>query len=249
MRIEDVEVAGGCVTVRAGGIAGRGEGPCPPDAARRARGRSPFEMEAIFDEIAATGAAAGGLDMALWDLAAQAAGLRIRDIFGKPYRAEAQSCVVADDEAALARIPARSRRALRLRAGSVEDALARGRGIEQLHLEFWESPLEETDLAGYRRLREELAAPMAAGAGLAPDVLLRDFIQTRLVDVVLADLARCGLTGLRRLAYFGWMFGVRVAPLCPGSPAALAAANEAALCFPPVTSAIAAPPAMVVTRA
>jgi L-alanine-DL-glutamate epimerase-like enolase superfamily enzyme len=251
MRIVDVTVSGACVTVRgAGGLVGRGEGRCCAEAARRAIGRSPFEMEAVFDEVAeACGDTAGGLDMALWDLAAQAAGKRVREIFGKPYRGEAQVCRVVEDEAALARVPCGERRGLHLRAGGVEEALAIGRRLEKLHLEFWSSPLDEADLSGYRRLREEIAVPVAAGAGVTLDVLLRDFVQNRLVDVALADVARCGLTGLRRLAYFGWVFGVRVAPVCSGSPAALAAATEAALCFPPVTSAIAAPPVVVVTRA
>jgi L-alanine-DL-glutamate epimerase-like enolase superfamily enzyme len=232
------------VAVRAaGGLLGRGEGRCCAEAARRAIGRSPFEMEALFDEVAeGCGDTAGGLDMALWDLAAQAAGKPIRAIFGKPYRAGAQVCRVVDDEAALA--PGHG---LRLRAGSVEDALAIGRRLEKQHLEFWSSPLDETDLAGYRRLRQELAVPLAAGAGAPLNALLRDFVQERLVDVALADVARCGLTGLRRLAYFGWVFGVRVAPLCSASQ--IAAATEAAVCFPPVTSAIAAPPVVVVTRA
>ena len=246
MRIEDVTVSGECVAVRGtGGLVGRGEGRCCAEAARRAIGRSPFEMEAVFDEVAeACGDTAGGLDMALWDLAAQAAGKPIREIFGKPYRTEAQVCRVVDDESALA--PGRG---LRLRAGSVEEALAIGRRLEKLHLEFWASPLDEADLEGYRRLREELAVPVAAGAGVTLEVLLRDFIQNRLVDVAVADVARCGLTGLRRLAYLGWVFGVRVAPVCSGSETALAAATEAAVCFPPVTSAIAAPRVVVVTRA
>ncbi len=251
MRIEDVMVSGDCVTVCAsGGLVGRGEGRCCAEAARRAIGRSPFEMEAVFDEIAeACGDTAGGLDMALWDLAAQSAGRPVREIFGKPYRREAQICRVVEDEAALARVPRGERRGLRLRAGSLEEALAIGRRLEKLHLEFWSSPLDEADLAGYRRLRDELAVPVAAGTGVPLDVLVRDFVQNRLVDVALADVARCGLTGLRRLAYFGWVFGVRVAPVCSGSEVALAAAAEAAVCFPPVTSAIAAPPVMVVTRA
>lgn len=251
MRIEDVTVSGDCVTVRAaGGMIGRGEGRCCAEAARRAIGRSPFEMEAVFDEVAeACGDNAGGLDMALWDLAARAAGKPVREILGKPYRGEVQICRVVDGEAALGRVPCGERRGLRLRAAGVEEALAIGRSLEKLHLEFWSSPLDETDLSGYRRLREELAVPVAAGSGVALDVLLRDFVQTRLVDIALADVARCGLTGLRRLAYFGWVFGVRVAPVCSGSETAVAAATEAAVCFPPVTSAIAAPPVVVVTRA
>ena len=176
-------------------------------------------MEAIFDE---TGS--GGLDLALWDLAAQSLGKPVREIFGKTDgKLPGWRCVT--DRALV-----RRRCGLRLRARDAEEALAMARCLQPLPLEFWESPLDPADLDGYRALREQAAVPIAVGPGLSSSALLRDFVQTRLVDIVLPDIALCGLTGLRRLAYPGWVFGVRVAPLCTAGSEALA--REAAACFP-----------------
>ena len=120
-----------------GGLTGRGEGRCRAEAARRAMGRSPFEMEAIFEDFAAAcGDTAGGLDMALWDMAAQAAGKPAREFFGKPT-ARAQVCRVVEDEAALA--PARWPAAARGRCG--RSARHRPR-LEKLHMEFRASLLD-----------------------------------------------------------------------------------------------------------
>src|SRR5512144_948595 len=116
MRIDCIAVYGGArVEVRgSGGLPGHGEGRAPRERLARALGRSPFEMEAIFDE---TGS--GGLDQALWDLAAQSLGKRVREIFGKAYREEAARMEIVTDRASV-----RRRCGLRLRARDAEEALA-----------------------------------------------------------------------------------------------------------------------------
>ncbi len=61
-------------------------------------GRSPFEAEAIFEELRAPGgfqersrpATAGGLDVALWDLMGQAVGLPVWRLLGHAYRNRVQ---------------------------------------------------------------------------------------------------------------------------------------------------------------
>ena len=108
-------------------------------------------------------------------------------------------------------------------------------------IEFLEEPLPPADVAGYRRLKDSCTQPVAAGRNIPPDILLRDFIQSELIDLALPDIVSAGVTGLRRLAYFCWLFRVRLAVACPGSALATAAALHAAACFVPVTSAIAAP--------
>jgi L-alanine-DL-glutamate epimerase-like enolase superfamily enzyme len=106
---------------------------------------------------------------------------------------------------------------------------------------FREEPLAAEDLEGYRRLKRTCTEPVAAGRTMSPDVLLRDFIQNELIDLALADIGRAGLTGLRRLAYYCWLFRVRLGVACPGSSLTIAAALHAAACFVPVTRAMAAP--------
>lgn len=83
------------------GITGWGEGRWGSDILRAnpelVIGRSPFEVEAIFDELTERESVAyhrmprnapsqGGLDTALWDLVGKAAGKPISQILGKQYR-------------------------------------------------------------------------------------------------------------------------------------------------------------------
>lgn len=83
------------------GLTGWGEGRWGGDILRKnpelVVGRSPFEVEAIFDELTELEQVAyhkvprnapsqGGLDTALWDLVGQAAGKPISEVLGKRYR-------------------------------------------------------------------------------------------------------------------------------------------------------------------
>lgn len=83
------------------GLTGWGDGGWGGDVLRKNRelviGRSPFEAETIFDEIAELSAPAfrrmpremptpGGLDIALWDIMGQALGKPVCELFGKVRR-------------------------------------------------------------------------------------------------------------------------------------------------------------------
>jgi len=83
------------------GITGWGDGAWGGEVLRRNRelviGRSPFEAEAIFDELAERSSPAframprelptpGGLDVALWDIMGQALGQPVSALFGKVRR-------------------------------------------------------------------------------------------------------------------------------------------------------------------
>jgi L-alanine-DL-glutamate epimerase-like enolase superfamily enzyme len=191
------------------GIIGHGEGawgePALRGDSKLVIGRSAFEVEAIFEDLAASGEVPGGLDIALWDLVGQALAMPVSQVLGKTHR---DKVLVSTS--------------------------------------FEETPVPDGGLAGYRRLRESSTEPIAGGLSLAPETLLRDLVQTELVDIAVQDVGRCGLTGLRRLAYFCWLFRVRLVPCCSGGPIGMAAALHAAACIPPVTNAIAAPPVFLV---
>lgn len=79
------------------GLTGWGDGGCYDELRLRPEtviGRSPFEMEAIFDDLRTppgqqrrTGAQwAGGLDVALWDVAGQALGVPVSQLLGRHHR-------------------------------------------------------------------------------------------------------------------------------------------------------------------
>lgn len=175
------------------GLIGHGEGTwCEDLLCRKPElvvGRSAFEVEAIFEDLAAGGETPGGLDIALWDLIGKALEMPVSRVLGKTYR---------------------------------------------------------TRVLVSNSLRETKSVPIAAGFSLALDALVRDLVQNKLVDIAMQDVARCGLTGLRRLAYLCWLFRVRLAPCCTGTPTGIAAVLHAAACIPPVTNAIHAPPVFAV---
>ena len=223
--------------VATNGLVGRGEGAPGIDVT----GRSPFEVEAIFDECGAA-----GLDMALWDLAAQCARRPLRCLLGKVYREKALVCPsegfmhVAlgpqDDAPETA-----ARLGVTMRNATGDQALALAARLERANLEFFEP---RVSLETFREMKQSCALPLAIGGDLGPRELLHDYVQTGLADVVLPSLRVCGLTGIKRLAYYCWLFRVRLAPRAD-SELTLAAAREVAAIVPPVTSAIAAPPVFV----
>jgi L-alanine-DL-glutamate epimerase-like enolase superfamily enzyme len=175
------------------GLIGHGEGVwCEDLLCRKPElvvGRSAFEVESIFEDLAAGGATPGGLDIALWDLIGKALDMPVSRVLGKAYR---------------------------------------------------------TRVLVHSSLRETQLAPITAGLGLPLDTLIRDLVQNERVDIAMQDVARCGLTGLRRLAYLCWVFRVRLAPCCTGTPTGTAAVLHAAACIPPATNAINTPPVFVI---
>jgi len=80
------------------GITGWGDGEAAEETLLRRPdvviGRSPFEVEAIFDELRVSGgpqersvaARCGGLDMAIWDVIGQALGKPVARLLGRQYR-------------------------------------------------------------------------------------------------------------------------------------------------------------------
>jgi len=246
------------------GLTGFGEGYWGERGLRRAPeillGRSPFEAEAIYDELAAADPdTPGGLDMALWDLMGKALGRASAALLGKTSRARVVACAAVRDAGPpdgyrMWRLESETAEAVeggfacgvRLTAASLDEALAIGAQLETKPLAFWESPLAEDDVDGYRRLRHALAIPIAGRGARGLDALLRTLVQHRLVDVVVPEIARFGLTGIRRLAYYCWLFRVRGAVECSGSAVSTAAALAAAALYVPVTNAVAAPAPFVV---
>ena len=76
------------------GLIGYGEGAWCEDLLRRKPelvvGRSAFEVESIFEDLASSGETPGGLDIALWDLLGKALEMPVSRVLGKVYRSRVQ---------------------------------------------------------------------------------------------------------------------------------------------------------------
>ena len=187
--------------------------------------------------------ALAAIDMALWDLNAQALGVPVSALLGGTVRASVPYYVhTADVKAAKAAV-AKGIRALKVggtqqiveRAFAIReavgvgvdvmvdlhgppwlttaDAIAIGRALEPLHLLFLEEAIAPDDLAGWKRLRDKVALPLAGGERLATLADMRPFLENGLLDVVQPDTGRFGgLTQMKKLAAMAEACSVMVAP-------------------------------------
>lgn len=187
--------------------------------------------------------ALAALDTALWDIKAQALGRPLCDLLGGrvrdkvPYYAH-----VKDAETARAAV-ARGVRALKVggtrqiveRAWAIReaigpdidlivdlhgpawltgaDAVAVGRALEGAHLLFLEEPVAPDDPLGWRRVRDSVALPLAAGERLGTLAEFDQLIGSGLIDVVQPDTGRTGgPTQLKKIAALAEARALLVAP-------------------------------------
>lgn len=280
------------------GLTGWGDGACDAallaERADRIIGRSPFELEAIYDEFRRPARpqqrpgppAAPGLDIALWDLAGQALGLPVSALLGRRYRDRVAAYLTAmyrqDWPDLAAGLAAEARawaahgyRAMKMKTGfshetdlevvaAVREAIGPavalgidsncaydagaavrlGAQLEPFNLMWWEEPLLADDYDGYRRLREALRIPLAAGETAPADWLALNYIQPRLVDILQPDLEHVGLTGARMLTHLCWLNRIRLIPHNWGTALRTAATLHWMSCCPPLTPALSPPEPM-----
>jgi len=166
--------------------------------------------------------AIAAIDMALWDLQAQALGVPVSRLLGGTTRAQVPYYVHASNVAAATAAVASGVRALKVggtrqiveRASAIRaavgpeidlmvdlhgppwltcgDAIAIGRELEPLHLLFLEEPVAPDDIGGWKRVRDKLALPLAGGERLATLAEMRPFLESGLFDVVQPDTGRFG---------------------------------------------------------
>ena len=257
-------------------------------------GRSPFETEAIYDSLRPPphlqsrpgSQTCGGLDTALWDIAGQALGMPVSQLFGRRVRDRVQPYCTAlyrkdspDVSAALAAEAlewvAQGFRILKMKVGygpeldyanvrAVREAIGPGIGLgidancaydaataialarrlEPLNIAWFEEPVLADHLEGYSRLRAATSIPLAGGETFPADRLIADYIQPRLVDILQPEIEIIGLTGARRLTHLCWLNHIRLVPHNWGTAVRTAAILHWMASVPPVTEALAAPPAL-----
>ena len=166
--------------------------------------------------------AVAAIDMALWDLNAQALGVPVAALLGGTVRASVPYYVHTADVNAAKQAVAKGIRAFKVggtqqiveRAFAIReavgpeidlmvdlhgppwlttaDAIAIGRALEPLHLLFLEEAIAPDDLPGWKRLRDKVALPLAGGERLATLAEMRPFLENGLLDVVQPDTGRFG---------------------------------------------------------
>ena len=103
-------------------------------------------------------------------------------------------------------------------AYGVADAIRLGRALAHLELRWYEEPVVQEDLAGYREVRQAVGCPIAGGENEFTLFGFRDLIAARAVDVVQPDIAAAGgFTACRHMAAIAHANGVAVNPHVWGS--------------------------------
>jgi galactonate dehydratase len=93
------------------------------------------------------------------------------------------------------------------------DAIRMGRALEPFDVLFLEDPIAPENVEGYRRIRDQLPIPLAAGERMAAIWGLRTLIEQELIDVVQPDTGRAGGIGqLRKIAAMAEAHYISVAP-------------------------------------
>src|SRR3546814_255788 len=96
---------------------------------------------------------------------------------------------------------------------TVQDAIVLGRALEPYQLLFIEDPTAPENLESYRRIRDALVTPLAAGERTATIWGWRTMVERELVDVVQPDTGRAGgISQMRKLAAMAEAHGIMMAP-------------------------------------
>ncbi len=113
------------------------------------------------------------------------------------------------------------------------DALESIRAIEEFDLTWIEEPVPPEDVDGYRRLRDAIDVPLAAGEAHHGRFEFTDLVRENVVDVVQPNLGRCGgFAEARYLARLATTNNVRIRPHVWNSAVGLAAAIQFAATVP-----------------
>ncbi|MEO1016987.1 MAG: mandelate racemase/muconate lactonizing enzyme family protein [Pseudomonadota bacterium] len=96
---------------------------------------------------------------------------------------------------------------------TVADAVHLGRALEPYDLLFYEDPIAPENLDGYRRIRDAVDIPLAAGERVATLWGIRPLIEDELVDVIQPDTGRAGgILQMRKMAAMAEAHYITMAP-------------------------------------
>ena len=92
------------------------------------------------------------------------------------------------------------------------EALAVGRGLDELHFTWFEEPIPKTDLAGYVRLNEAFDTPVTGGESWTTLEQFAPFLEVHAYSIAQPDVGTCGMTEAWRIVQAAARNGVDVCP-------------------------------------
>src|SRR6266852_126888 len=104
--------------------------------------------------------------------------------------------------------------------------------IERLHLLWFDEPCRLSNLSAVRKIADESATPLGFGRHIEQPGEVQDALREEVVDILRPDLARHGISQIRRMAALAETYYVAVAPHHEGGPIGTAAALHLAASLP-----------------
>jgi galactonate dehydratase len=119
-------------------------------------------------------------------------------------------------------------------AGSLTpgDAAVIAAAVERFHLLWFDEPCWISNLAAVRKISEESATPLGFGRHIEQAGEVQDALRDEVMDILRPDLARHGISGIRRMAALAETYYIAVAPHHDGGPVGTAAALHLAASLP-----------------
>ena len=135
--------------------------------------------------------------------------------------------------------------ALRSGAGQQYDFILEGQGlltpgdaanvaatVEPMHPLWFDEPCHIGNLQAIRKIADESVVPLGFGRDAANAGVFQNLLRESLIDILRPDIAREGISSIRRLAAMAETYYVAVAPRHEGGPIATAAALHLAASLP-----------------
>ena len=112
------------------------------------------------------------------------------------------------------------------------DASSLSAALERLHPLWLDEPCELTNLAAVRKVASERVTPLGFGRGVSRASEFQDLLREDVIDILRPDLARNGITQIRKFAALAEANYIAVAPFHEGGPIGTAAALHLAASLP-----------------
>jgi galactonate dehydratase len=104
--------------------------------------------------------------------------------------------------------------------------------FERFHLLWLEEPTAEINGGAFRKISAESVTPIGYGRNIADNAGFQDLLRMDSIDILRPDMARSGISEVRKAASLAETYYVAVAPFHRGGPIGTAAALHAAASLP-----------------
>ncbi len=112
------------------------------------------------------------------------------------------------------------------------DASSLAAALERFHLLWFDEPCRLTNLNAIRKISSESVTPLGFGRDVHEASVFQDLLREGAIDILRPNLARSGISSIRRMAAMAETYYTAVAPYHNGGPIGTAAALHLAASLP-----------------